>query len=440
MARWVILIAGSISVPYALSTITHLFSVLFSSQGGRPGFFIIIWTLIIEICHTLGVALFVFKVLPNVENMLGLFLMNSLCIMPAILKIVFSPNRGMTRFKKFVTFILDILSIVCQLSIVFLFKIMYSESRASQSQTSQRQPVDENMLLLHMCLSSLLVSLSYWENFAQVRYSTNKVVLFIQDQINDLRKHNAKIYLLVSPIKIVLMFMFAYAFMPKPVEDQFSLFSKRMNVTHFSMSGVGGDQRRGDLFFQHSGFIVPFVLHVVSSMFCYYAARIACKVLMQGMGFALPLALATPVTFLVLLVASLKSDFQHITMFHGALGQYFYWDGFMLTQSLVATLTGFFIYWVSQLWIVSHIWFPKIERLAKNERIFTVPLYESTLIDQCMMLNRRRFDELTPEADLNESTEKNTKNIFPIPTIYLCATMWHETTNEMTQLLKSIFR
>jgi chitin synthase len=436
VARWVILIAGSICVPYALATITHLFSVLFSSQGGRPGFFIIIWTLIIEILHTLGVALFVFKVLPNVENMFGLFLMNSLCVIPAILKIVFSPNRGMTRFKKFVTFMFDILAIVCQFSIVFLFKTILSESK--QKTSLGQKEVDENMLLLNMCLSSILVSVSYWENFSQVRYSTNKVVLFIQDQINDLRKHNAKIYLLVSPIKIVLMFTFAYAFMPKPVEDQFSMFNKRMNVTHFSVGGI--DHKRGDLFFQHSGFVVPFVLHVVSSAFCYYTARIACKVLMQGLGFALPLALSTPVTFLVLLVASLKGDYQHITMFHGVLGQYFYWDGFALTQSLVATLTGFFIYWLSQLWIVSHIWFPKIERLAKNERIFTIPMYESSLIDQCMMLNRRRFDELTPEADLNESTEKNTKNIFPIPTIYLCATMWHETTNEMTQLLKSIFR
>jgi chitin synthase len=452
IARWVLLIAGAISVPYMLSTVTHLFSVMFSSQGGRPGFFIIIWTLIIEASHTFGVALFTFKVLPNVENMLGLFLMNSLCIVPAILKIIFTPNRGMTRLKRFVTFLFDIIAIICQVSIVVLFKIIYAET-TSPERKQQSDSGSQNMLLAYMCLASFCVSLSYWQNFSQVKYSTNKVVIFIQDQINDLRRHNAKIYLLVSPVKVVLMFTFAYAFMPNSVEEQFSLFNNRVNFTHqYTAAGTIGSEshyyrNHGDLFFIHSGYILPFVLHVVSSMFCYYTARIACKVLMQGIGFSLPLALSTPITFLVLLVVSFKGDYQHITMFKGLLGQYFYWDGFMISQSLMTTLIGFFVYWLSQLWITSHIWFPKIERLAKNERIFTVPLFESTLIDQSMMLNRRRFDDLSPDsADLNESTSNNNnangngKNIFPVPMIYLCATMWHETTNEMTQLLKSIFR
>ena len=86
-------------------------------------------TLIVEVCHTLGVALFVFKVLPNVENMFGLFLMNALCIVPAILKVIFASTRGMTRFKRFVTFLFDIIAIVCQLSCVVLFKIILAEQK-----------------------------------------------------------------------------------------------------------------------------------------------------------------------------------------------------------------------------------------------------------------------------------------------------------------------
>jgi hypothetical protein len=82
-----------------------------------------------------------------------------------------------------------------------------------------------------MGVASLSVSLNYWEHFAQVRYTTNKAFIFEKDQINDFRRHNAKIYLLVSPIKVVTMFTFADAFIPKSVEEQMSFFSKRANFT-----------------------------------------------------------------------------------------------------------------------------------------------------------------------------------------------------------------
>ncbi len=438
LIRWNMLLALTIAIPYVLSTLNCLFTVIFSSRSGRPGTLIVFWVLFVEILHSFGISLFIFKVLPNVENVTALFLMNALCFLPAVLKIIFTSHRGITRFKKSVTYFLDILAILCQASLPFVFKFVENfDGKNGESKTK------DTSFYIYLTLSSLLISLSYWENFTQVRFSSNKFTQFIQDQINELRKYNAKIYLIVSPIKVFLLFFFGYVFLPTNVQNQYFNFNKRINQTSILRNAFGNqnsDLVKSDLFFSTAAVYIPCVLHVISSIFCFYTARIACKVLMQGLGFSLPLVLSTPVTFLVLMVSSFKAQFDNITIFHGGLGQFFYWDGFNVQRIAVTIAIGFFIYWVSQLWIASHIWYPKLERLAKNERIFTVPAYESSLIDQCMILNRRRLDEIVTQ-DLNESSDPaNSNRIYPIPTIYLCATMWHETSNEMTQLLKSIFR
>lgn len=102
-------------------------------------------------------------------------------------------------------------------------------------------------------------------------------------------------------------------------------------------------------------------------------------------------------------------------------------------------------------------------------RLFVAPLYTGILSVQSIMLNRRRNDfELKKsgkgglvmsDADVNDATSlgavtvsvdepdtvqarslKAARNERPIPVIYACATMWHETENEMMQLLKSLFR
>ena len=81
----------------------------------------------------------------------------------------------------------------------------------------------------------------------------------------------------------------------------------------------------------------------------------------------------------------------------------------------------------------------------KYFRLFVTPLRCGILADQSLMLRRRRNDHdkssfLMDDAasSVDELDEHKADDI--VPQIYACATMWHETRFEMTQLLKSIFR
>lgn len=174
-----------------------------------------------------------------------------------------------------------------------------------------------------------------------------------------------------------------------------------------------------------------------------------------------------------------------------------------------------FLWFLSQCWIVSHVWFPKSRRLATTEQMFGTPYYNGLLLDQSVMLNRRsdkghnsrlkRLPEaeeptaadedmvggssfksteggphsLAPDArrDLgphgggeanlesgggsswsiasSETTKKQQRRkkmstgkftyakLKPedeVTRIMGCATMWHENSDEMIEMIKSIFR
>ena len=67
------------------------------------------------------------------------------------------------------------------------------------------------------------------------------------------------------------------------------------------------------------------------------------------------------------------------------------------------------------------------------------------LADQSLMLRRRRNDHdkssfIIDDAASTVDDLDDHKADDIVPQIYACATMWHETRFEMTQLLKSIFR
>ena len=64
------------------------------------------------------------------------------------------------------------------------------------------------------------------------------------------------------------------------------------------------------------------------------------------------------------------------------------------------------IWFISQIWITAHIWFPKSPRLASTEDIFGIPMYCSLFIDQSLILNRRADGQ----EDLKIEEWKNERN------------------------------
>ena len=93
-------------------------------------------------------------------------------------------------------------------------------------------------------------------------------------------------------------------------------------------------------------------------------------------------------------------------------------------------------------------------------RLFVTPFYIGPLIIPSMILNRRmkdlrhqtfqnnmgqetnstKYSNEDPEYGSKHDGQQRDDDDGPVPMIYACATMWHETRDEMLQLLKSLFR
>uniref|UniRef100_A0A7E4VWA1 chitin synthase n=1 Tax=Panagrellus redivivus TaxID=6233 RepID=A0A7E4VWA1_PANRE len=226
------------------------------------------------------------------------------------------------------------------------------------------------------------------------------------------------------------------------------------------------------------------MIQIASVIVCYHSSKFACKVMMQRMGFALPIALTVPLTVFFLSTTCEKraQDPCHMT---SVLSKELFWQcpidpvSFWHWNFWTNPQTWIWLAWLgSQIWVTIHLWTPKHERLARSEKLFILSYNSPLFIDQSLAFNRRRDDKTKIKAEFQdlemegEDSSQTYETIGPgqipkpppsvcsasssklesglirdqasaadaITKIYACATMWHESPLEMTCMLKSIFR
>ncbi|KAG7235996.1 hypothetical protein INR49_001394, partial [Caranx melampygus] len=104
---------------------------------------------------------------------------------------------------------------------------------------------------------------------------------------------------------------------------------------------------------------------------------------------------------------------------------YMQWPFAMLALEGVCMWSGFVT-------CTYYVWKIKVQRIERTSQLFVRRLYESAFIDLSLLLNTKMK---VPRARNQESHDEVQNCV-----IYLCATMWHETYDEMLKILTSMFR
>jgi hypothetical protein len=192
--------------------------------------------------------------------------MNGVCIVPSILNL-FSSHHGSNQVLKLLTFITDIAALLMQLSICFIPYLLPTTAKVSSE------------LRWQLPLALFLISLGYWESFAEIHISKNHFFKLLQHNVRLLKKTRPKVYVSASLLKIIVLIASAIYFLPKSID-------RNLYLQIFNQIPMGDKihhqlnhyDEHDDLFRITSEVYMPFIIQICSSCVCYYTGRIACKV------------------------------------------------------------------------------------------------------------------------------------------------------------------
>ncbi|XP_041965271.1 chitin synthase chs-2 [Alosa sapidissima] len=363
--------------------------------------------------------------MPHFDIITNVMLLNSVSVLSA----VFQVWAGCIAQERKRIIAIPIMAIVLILLGYLLFALGFLLEKKNDPQIETQVAISVTTAIL----GSVLVSLNWWEN-----YTTLFNITFLENMSKDIAKSRNMVCILSSAVRVLVTAAVVGAYVPLSGQDW------------SSVTAIQPENRTLILWLLFS--------QIVSSALCHWFVVVACKMHALRSSFAVPMYLASVAVLAVILgpmifiyrtsedTTTHCENLKDIQIFNKT----FKGPEWALklvvdnTQTLCARngvqqldkATLAFLgsstinWWLGLILSTIYIWFLRIQRIERTQGLFVRRLYEGPFLEQSMLLNTR-FEILK----INKSKRMKQK-----VTVYLCATMWHETYSEMMKIIISMFR
>ncbi|XP_047238760.1 chitin synthase chs-2-like [Girardinichthys multiradiatus] len=388
--------------------------------------------LFFEFIVSVGLAVLTIVAMPHLDIVTNVTILSGVAVLSALLQAV-----AQCTVKKINVFLLP--SIIASLVIFLgygLFIALYIMKDPKDAKTA---------IWVGLAIGgSILVSFNWWENYfgdISVKSKSN----FLKYLFEDLTKCQNMLHIFSSLLRIVVTACVLGAYVPLAKMDWDVVTSIPSRETRIVAIIIG--------------------VQLISSALCHWFALAACKMHAIRRCFILPLYLSSLAVIALFIVPVIiyYQDYKlglntteniNFTRYCTAAvnetnqspsGNVFPQLVLDVTQTLcsldlaktanIGLLTGAAAsWWIGLVLATVHIWYLNIYRIQKTQDLFVRRLYEGAFIEQSLLLNTR-FHIQTKKGRKKHCREDATTAM-----VYLCATMWHETYEEMMNIMISVFR
>uniref|UniRef100_A0A8C8HIY0 chitin synthase n=1 Tax=Oncorhynchus tshawytscha TaxID=74940 RepID=A0A8C8HIY0_ONCTS len=391
----------------------------------------------IECLVSLGTSILVLVVMPQFDVLTNLFISGGVCMLSSVLQIAFRLQRENWKI------IFPICSLMLVLTGYFLLGADYYV-RVSSFVSGQED--DCYWYVGIAVFASFLVSLTWWEN--PVQASNN-----MQEMLTELDTFRDFVFVISSLLRIVVI---AAVYLIYHV-----LIQENIAWSDFDFTAKADDDENTIARHRETldiGLILLF-LQAFFSAACHWFGVVACKIHSVRMSFAFPVCFTGPAVLILGMILFLTqsedlagADTTSITDFCSSLVELSTKNTstvvmLEITKSICRTslsshywtwpfsllaLEGICM-WLGLITCTYYVWNFRVQRIERTTELFVRRLYESAFIDLSLLLNTKMKVVRTRNQ---ESVVDDVENCV----IYLCATMWHETYDEMLKILTSMFR